>query len=158
MSFWDVTGFIVKGVAKGVGYVANEVVKQATGIDIASEISPIVEVTKESNTVSKQLKSFEENREFYIEKYGKESYEAEKEMLEWDAELKREEARYVMLDKKDEVYDRLSEQVEKQEKINALQEKIENLSDEQILSRLKRNDLSNGVRCLLEKEKLTRGI
>lgn len=158
MGLLDVAGFVVKGVAKGVGYMVNEVVKEATGIDIASELKPIVDATKEGNAAYKELKEFDNNKEAYIEAYGEEAYEIEREVLQWDAEACLEEAKCTMSDKKDEVYDRLSEVEERRERMYELQEKIGMLSDRQIINSLKRNDLSEEVRYWLELESGSRGL
>lgn len=158
MGILDVAGFVVKGVAKGVGYIANEVVKEATGIDVASELRPIVEATKEGNAAYKELKEFDNNKDAYIEAYGEEAYEIEREVLQWDAEMCLDEARRTLANKKGGIYKELSEVEDQREKMHELQEKIGKLSDQQIINSLNRNDLSDEARYWIELEKGSRGL
>ena len=77
-------------------------------------------------------------------------------MLELDAEYAKENAKWTIYDKRDEIYDRMNNY--QQEKVDEVQEKIRRMSDKQILYLLKKDDLGSVTKMLLEQEREERNI
>ena len=130
-------GSIVGGAFKLVGGLANEVIKEATGVDIAAEIkpefAPAAESMRREKIIKNRIKEFEANKEAFVEEYGIEEYELELEYMKDDlrenAQMGADEIRWALSSVKDNLSDKYEEYTEKKEKIEKMQRKIETMSD-----------------------------
>ena len=158
MGFFKVAGTIVKGVAKGVGFITNEVVKEATGIDIKSELEPLQILNEECKQAVNDIKNFEANSREFIEKHGIDIYNNELELLKRNKEVVFEDMKYAVYEKRDELTYAINENAEKYRAINDMKEYFENMSDKSLQVLLKRKNLGKCTRYLLEQECQSRGI
>lgn len=158
MGFFKVAGTIVKGVAKGVGFVANEVVKEATGIDIKSELEPIQALNEEYKRTISDVKNFEDNSREFIDRYGVDAYDKELRLLKLNQKVVFEDMKYSIFEKKDNIEYAIYENLDKCEGVVKMKEHIEEMSDESLQVLLKRRNLGRGTRYLLEQECQSRGI
>lgn len=154
MGFWKVVGTVGKGALKFAGYMVNEISKQTIGIDFAEETKGMREAYTESTYINKEIKELERNRDEYIQKYGREAYESELELLKLEAQdlvdMFKDELSYAS--------DKVRDYNDRRAVMNDAQEKIKKMKDEQILRYLRKTDIKEGIRCLLEQEKRARGI
>lgn len=150
-------GKAIGAVFKGVGWIGNEIFKEATGIDIKEAVSPVAESYKEARKVYDDIKEFEENKESYIREHGEEAYDQELEYLRDIRQIVKEDFEDAFLHgMKYDVEDMLDER--KREYEDKAREKIANMSDKQIRYVLNKKEISSNVRKLLEEECRLRGI
>ncbi len=149
-------GRIVGSVFKGIGWMCNEMFKEATGIDVKEIVSPLAESYKEGESISKEITEFEANKESFIKDYGEDEYYLELEYLKDSYEMELGDFKDTFNGMKYDFEDVI--QKRKKEKIIIVKKKISKMSDKQILYVLNKKEVSPNMYELLEQERIARGI
>lgn len=152
-------GNILLAVGKGIGkaglYIGNEVVKQATGVDLKEELGDTVQAISEGQKAFDDVKDLEKNKNYYIEEFGEEAYKEMLEEAKIEAEFKLQEAKGNLSDAQYNIRGRIEQENDRRR--NLVREKLRNLSDSQ-LKNLNTNGISEEYIDLYFEERDKRGI